>query len=343
MDFTHLYSLNYLKLLFLFLLCCTASICHPQEFLGDDYEHFARKAELYSDWLEARGLDRFFSIDTIKVVNEGYELELWLNTVSNDSDSTSAIWVALEEEFRRRKTNLTNLLFSTFVRYMEVPGEQANLRLNCFNDVNSKIPSPCFKIWIWEENGQVKSEQELFGCRSVKISVTIDGESFNSLYQNEEEPISGENNIDYIFDRILDFMNITFINKPSSNECINRTPRIEEIDRSDYSLNFVVSDLCKEILTEEKKSIWCQLIELRLLWSSAGCNDIKRERLEFEFNLFPDKDNYILKATVTGKFGSGKYVPRRSAYSDMDPDFEEDFLIPYMKDLKIKLQEYLED
>ena len=50
----------------------------------------------------------------------------------------------------------------------------------------------------------------------------------------------------------------------------------------------------------------------------------------------------MLTGSLTGKFGSGVYKPRTSGYMDMEPDFEEDFLKPYVQRFNNDLKKYLE-
>ena len=69
---------------------------------------------------------------------------------------------------------------------------------------------------------------------------------------------------------------------------------------------------------------------------------LRRERLEFSIYYIPQNNGYRLDGELTGKFGSGVYMPRKSGYMDMDPDFENEFLLPYLRLFQEELREYLE-
>ena len=82
----------------------------------------------------------------------------------------------------------------------------------------------------------------------------------------------------------------------------------------------VISDLCKEMLTESTLSTWCAVAR-KVGWDKT-CSDIRRERIEFTFGYVPDGEAFKITGTLSGKFGSGIYRPRGdTGWKDMTPDF----------------------
>ncbi len=126
-----------------------------------------------------------------------------------------------------------------------------------------------------------------------------------------------------VFDKILRFAREQYETTP----CYDRNPKVE-VDyqkTKNNTLEFTVTDLCRVVLTDEKKSTWCQVLEKL----GYPCNDVRRERLVFAFTYIPDGNGYQLQCRLQGLFGSGVYKPRISGYMDMEPDFD-DYLNAYV-------------
>jgi hypothetical protein len=318
----------------LFLLLLT-SLLQAQDFLGSDTSFFQVKAKLYQEWLDKKGMGKALKMDKVELKKNGNELELFLSVRTHDPDSAAAIWTSLGTDFKKQNPDeeLVSALFHTFVRLMEIPPAQGNVQVY-FPNKNSAGYNPCFYVWIWEEDNKVKEESRTNNCRAQQLTIDVAPAKVKQVTSKNATPISSKDQARVVFDKILRYARQRYEVK----NCENRNPRVEEDETTDYSLTFTVSDLCREVLTEEERSLWCDFVTK--WW--GPCNDMRRERLEFTFNFIPNDTGYTLTGTLTGKFGSGVYVPRKSGYMDMEPDFEEDFLKPYVKKFQKDLKLYLE-
>jgi hypothetical protein len=335
-------SMSFAKHLLVLLpfLWCTSLFA--QEYLGDDRAYFQSKTEHLQRWLVAKGLANYLTVDTVRLAKQGYELELWLSLRTTDEDLAAALWPALEAKYRAEapSRDFNALLFDTFVRFMEVPPAQANVQVYLPKSLERDVGySPCFKVWIWRKDGALQLDRELNGCKAQNITIPINLRGVDTQTGAARAVVYQPAEARDIFQRVLAFAERKYAPENRPAACNERDPRVEEIELSDYELKFVVSDLCREVLTQEDRSLWCELVER--WW--GPCNDMRRERLEFVVDYLPTTTGYLLKIEVTGKYGSGVYVPRRSGYMDMDPDFEEDFLVPYVKQFKNELTAYLSD
>ncbi len=323
------------KTLLFSCLMLIGSLLKAQDFLGEDLPFFQKKASLYQKWLESKGMGKALKMDKVELKKNGNELELFLSIRTHDPDSAAAIWTALVTDFKKQNPDeeLVSALFHTFIRLMEIPPVQGNVQVY-FPNKNSAGYNPCFYVWIWEEDNKVKEESRTNNCKSQTLSISVEPAKVKKVTSKNATPISSKDQARVVFDKILLYARQRYEVK----RCENRNPRVEEDEKTDYMLTFTVSDLCKEVLVEEKISPICSLIAE--IW--GPCNDIRRERLEFTFHYIPTDKGYTLTGSLTGKFGSGVYVPRKSGYMDMEPDFEEDFLKPYVKAFQKDLKLYLE-
>ncbi|MCB0519283.1 MAG: hypothetical protein KDD27_10100 [Saprospiraceae bacterium] len=320
-----------LSLLFLF----ASHLLFSQDYLGDDLPFFQKKAKLYQEWLEKKGMGDALKMDKVELKKNGNELELFLSVKTYDPDSAAAIWTALVSSFKAQNPNeeLVSALFHTFVRMMEIPPAQGNVQVY-FPNGNQYGYNPCFYVWIWEEDNKVQEESRINNCKSQSLSIAVKPPKVKKVTNETSTPINSREQAREVFDKILKCARQRYEVK----NCDNRNPRVGEEEISDYMLSFTITDLCREVLTEEERSLWCDFVSL--WW--GPCNDMRRERLEFTFHYVPTDTGYTLTGSLTGKFGSGVYQPRKSGYMDMEPDFEEDFLKPYVKQFQKDLKQCLE-
>ncbi len=318
-----------------FLLGWTALFA--QDYFGDDLAFFQKKTLLYQHWLDDKGLGAVLKVDEVKLQKNDQELELWLTVRNSDPDSAAAIWQGLETNFAKANADRTigHALYYTFIRFMEIPPRQGNVQIY--------IPKrdgygydPCFYIWLWEENGQLAEEKRTNNCKAQAFEVVVRSPVVRKVNLETDANIRSEGDAREIFEKVISYARKRY--ERTRENCEGRNPRVEEVEMSDYSLSFSVSDLCQEVLRDEKRSAWCRLVER--WW--GPCNDMRRERLEFELDFIPTNGGFVLKARLTGKFGSGVYRPRKSGYMDMEPDFEEDFLHPYVIEFRNALKMELE-
>lgn len=320
------------KLLFLFLFFCQALVA--QDYLGGDLAFFQKKLELYQHWMEAKGMSTILKADKIELAKNGMELELFLSLRTTDPDIAAAYWGNLQDAFPVQNPGQTieEVLFQTFARMMEIPPGQGNIQIY-FPKKDGSGYNPCLYVWIWEENGNVVQESRINNCKAQSLTISVKTPDIGSVQTRSESRIANKEDARTVFNKILNYARQRYEITIS-----DRNPRIEEDQMTDYTLKFVATDLSKEVLTDERKSLWCRTVEY---WGGI-CNDTRRERLEFTFNFIPTAEGYTLSGTLTGKFGSGVYEPRRSGYMDMEPDFEQDFLEPYVIKFQNELTSYLE-
>ena len=319
-------------ILFLFLINQTL---FAQDYLGNDRSFFDKKTKQYQRWIEAKGMGDVLKADKYELKKNGMELELFLSMRTSNPDTAAAMWRNLEVEFAMSNPDeqLGNTLFETFVRMMEIPAEQGNVQVY-FPMENGQGYHRCFYVWLWEEDGKMMEEERINACRAQEIRVKINLPEVKKDKSKTVLKVQSEDGGREVFDKILKYARKRY----EKQVCEERNPRVGEEEISDYKLKFTATDLCQEVLTDESRSLWCELV--RRWW--GPCNDMRRERLEFEFSFHPEEGGYTLLGKITGKFGSGVYRPRISGYMDMDPDFEEDFLAPYAKRFQQELKAYLE-
>ncbi|WP_143473725.1 hypothetical protein [Flavilitoribacter nigricans] len=333
-----MYLIRFCVLGSLLLLCCFPNHLDAQEYLGNDLAFFAKKAELFQRWLDQKELGQFLSVDSVRVANNGYEVELFLQIPSSNPDSVAGIWRSLKNNYQANVSapTLQESLFQTFVRFMEIDPTQGNVQIYMPHyDPGKQVYNSCFYIWLWQEAGRVKEDSKIADCKSQTVEIYIPMDDFSTGSGGVEGTLKGYTSSKKVFPLILEFARKKYEqNKP---DCEGRKPTLVHSDKqSDFYLEFYVNDLCQEVLTDERQSIWCDFVEL--WW--GPCNDMRRERLEFNINLSQSQKEVYLRIKITGKFGSGLYRPRKSGWMDMDPDFE-DFLEEHAIIFKSELIEFL--
>ena len=318
--------------------CCLlllAGLTHAQDYLGDDVAFFNQKTARYQAWLDANGLGAHLQADTIKLKKNGYELELFLSLRTYDPDTAAALWPALVAGYAAQNPGetLAEALCHTFYRFMEIPPAQGNIQIY-LPLPDGRGYNPCLYIWLWQQDGRVQEDSRLNNCKAQPFEISIRPPAIARGAAHAEASVSSREQARAVFDKILRYARARY----ERQTCEGRNPRVGEEEMSDYRISFAVTDLCREVLTDERKSLWCRFVQQ--VWGE--CNDMRRERLEFTFFYNATPEGYTLTAALTGKFGSGVYVPRRSGYMDMEPDFEEDFLKPYVRQFQRDLKRQLE-
>jgi hypothetical protein len=216
---------------------------------------------------------------------------------------------------------------------MEIPAAQGNVQVY-FPNRDAPGYNPCFYVWIWEQNGEVKQESRLNNCKAQRLEIDVNPLRVLPVSNKSTSKINSKEQARVVFDKILSYARKRY----EVVKYYERYPQVEEEERTAYMLKFSVTDLSKEVLNQEDISAWCGFVN----WLGGNCNDMRRERLEFVFHYISTDEGYHLSGVLTGKFGSGVYRPRTSGYMDMDPDFEKDFLEPYVRRFQRDLKTYLE-
>ena len=321
-------------IIFLFLLFHLLATGQPRIFLGEDQAFFQLKAKSYQRWLEKKGMGKVIKVDKVQLKPDQEELELFLSLKTTDPDTAIMIWRGLKEAYREgnRGEEIGHGLFATFVRFMEIPARQGNVQIYFPRDDGFGY-NQCFYVWYWEENGEIKEEEKENICKGpVPVSITV--LDVNSTRTEAQFVGQRSASSSLIFGKILEYAR----NRYEVRRCENRFPKVEVLEQTPFLLRFAVSDLCREVLTQERRGVWCSVLQQ----IGIPCNSARRERLEFSFTFSAADRGYVLNGSITGKYGSGIYQPRKSGYIDMEPDFEDDFLIPYVRGFQADLQNVLQ-
>lgn len=319
----------------LFLIGSTIT---AQDNLTQDIPFLQKKARLYQRWLNSKKLSPLLQVDSIHLAKNGNELELFLKLNEPDPDRAAGTWRSLQRSFQPSPAakTLEASLFNTFVRFTEVDPLYVNVQVYIPKDNTPNAPYlGCFYVWAWEENSQPMVKERIDNCMSQKISIEVPTSKFSTAAPQANTQVYHKAAAADIFEAVQHFAKQKY--EVKKKDCDDRTPKVLPPDKqNDYELEFNVEDLCREVLIDEKQSLWCDFVEL--WW--GPCNDMRRERLDFNINLHRGNESYILNIEITGKFGSGTYRPR-TGWMDMDPDFEEAFLKPYAKNFQRELKAYL--
>ncbi|MEZ4919362.1 MAG: hypothetical protein R2792_09670 [Saprospiraceae bacterium] len=299
-------------------------------FTAEDFRFFNKKSEHYQRWLDATGLGQALGVTKVRLKRDSTELEMLLHLNETQLDTAIALWCRAQDDVRLSSDQtLEEQLFRTFAAFMEIPPEQGNIQVYVLDSDGVYIP--CFYVAIWEEEGYVRSESKLRECKDKPIAISLSPLPLRKTVKGRTIETPQNLTSKQVFDRIEAFLR----KKYTQTNCYDRYPKVLVEDRTETFLRVSITDLCRVVLTDEQKSLWCQGMEL-IGWP---CNDVRRERLEFEFTYLSGSNS--LTGRLTGKFGSGVYKPRTSGYMDMEPDFE-DYLDTFHLKFKQELKKYLE-
>lgn len=309
-----------------------------QDDLSQDTLFFENQEIEYQRWLDSTGLGTVLRLDTSRVLHGNLELFLCIDT---DSILVAAMqWKQLEDTMRAAGfVDLKEELFRQFIHKMDIPAALGNIQIRVCNQLNQTY-HPQFYVGIWEENGALQDSVKIPPVpfyKSKTFTLNIPPVKVKKVSRRTSSSVHKIVAPSAVFNNILDFTQQQLL-KP---KCDNREPRIEMEDGPDdgnYQLKFTVTDLCKVVLIDEQKSIWCRILENL----GGDCNDMRRERLTFTFTYthLPGGKGYELKCRIDGKFGIGPFRPRAGGYMDMEPDFN-DYLDSFTILFKNELERYL--
>lgn len=324
-------KLPFLLLLMTFgVLCTSRPVCaQTVAFTPEDLVFFQQKSVAYQRWLDQTGLGESIRVTKVRLKKEDTEVELLLRANSPNLDTAIALWNRAKEDYLLAAGRpLEEGLFQTFAAFMEIPPAQGNVQVYVLDTASTYIP--CFYVGIWEDQGEIRTDVRLGECKSQELTIPLKPRPLRKTVKGQTTEISRTLTREQVFDGIESFIKNNYLKK----NCYDRYPELQIEKREGNVLKISVTDLCKVVLTDEKKSAWCKMMEAL----GGNCNDMRRERLEFTFR-YPAGSNE-LTGEITGKFGSGVYRPRKSGYMDMEPDFN-DYLEDFHKKFKEKLETHL--
>ncbi len=315
----------------LLILCFSGRLAAQTiRFSADDFAFFTHKTEAYQRWLDLNGLGQALHVTKVRLKKDSTELELLLHVNATDLDTAIALWNRAQDDVRLSSDQpLEEKLFQTFADFMEIPPAQGNVQVYVLDADGAYIP--CFYVAIWEEDGRIRTDSRIRECKDKPIAVSLAPLPLRKTVKGQTAEIERRLTGKQVFDGIEAFLKAKY----TRTNCYDRRPEVLVELRTETFLRISISDLCRVVLTDEQKSIWCRTAET-LGWK---CNDLRRERLEFEFTYLSGSNS--LSGRLTGKFGSGVYRPRASGYMDMEPDFN-DYLETFHLKFQQELKAYLE-
>lgn len=118
--------------------------------------------------------------------------------------------------------------------------------------------------------------------------------------------------------------------------CDQRNPKLRLLE-SEGVLRFEITDLCREVLTDEANPLLCKILRN----FGYDCNWVKRELLIFTVIQRETPTGFQLHLEIDGKYGSGFYENvRRGGYLSMEIDFD-DYLERYADQFKEEIRRLL--
>lgn len=321
----------------LFLLAFLPALVAAQtDDLSTNLAFFSKTVHQYQRWLDATGLGKALQVDTFHLKKSNTELELLLLLRTSDPDTAVALWKSINRNYPGNSADTLALeteLFQTFARQMQIPPDKGNVQIYIRDRQGMYIP--CFYVWIWSDGGLLKTEVRLNECKAKIFELTINPVPIRQTAKGKKAEVLRKPQANQVFDEILRFAREQY----EGTTCYDRKP-VVEVDyqkTKNNTLEFTVTDLCRVVLTDEKKSTWCAILDAL----HYPCNDARRERLVFSFTYIPTENGYQLLCRLQGLFGSGVYKPRISGYIDMEPDFD-DYLNAYVNGFQEKLTRRLQ-
>lgn len=311
-----------------------------RQHLGADMPFFEKQAEKYQEWLDKRGMGEALRVERVRFkrkqgLTDSTELELFLLLRADNIDTAFAKWWRLKQDFDTDSDSLEACLFRTFIHKMEIPEAQGNIQVYIRNKEGAYIKNN--HIFIWSDNGVL--QRQIRGgttrAKSFEISVPYPISAAGKSKSAKVNAAAKRRSPDAVFNLILYHVRLNMLEHPRyRNELSDRRPHIENDSiRTATTFKFAVADMGREVMTNQSRYIWEQ-------W--FGLNTIAMERLTFAFEYLPSNADggYTIKCSIDGKYGSGVFKPRSSAYEDMSPDFD-DFFEKYKNDFRLKLQQIL--
>jgi hypothetical protein len=316
---------------FLLFLCSFAFLPLAKaqiEDLTQDTAFFEDQTEVYQRWLDHSGLGQYLSVYDIEVEKD--MLSVYLNFPYSDLDSIQNAWDQLKSDFEDNSaiTLEEQLLYkASFI--MEVDQHMINVQIY---DTYKLLEKETFMRAIFFQDGQVYTEED--NPRDKRESFTLRPTDLSNNKEENSTDFQQRFSKQQVYERIYSYAQKRF----KQAVCLNRNPDIRLLEQ-DNNLVFEVTDLCREVLTDEANPVLCQLWNT---FSKDQCNWVKRELLRFTFTYEELSDGgFRLVVVVDGKVGSGFYDEvKRGGYMSMEVDFDE-YLETYAQSFTTELRRVL--
>lgn len=322
---------TFLARLFFFvqLLLATAFVAHGQtEDLRQDADFFRQQTATYQRWLDHSGLGQYLRVYDVKV--EAAELSLYLAFPFSDVDSVQTAWEVLKTQFEASAAiTIEQQLFYKAQAIMEV--RQSNISVQIYDTYDLRS-EPLFMRAIYFGNGQVQTAES--NPKSKRRTINMQPAKVGSGKDNATAAFKEKYTREHVYECLLQYAKTRF----ERTTCDGRNPRVRMLENDD-NLRFEVSDLCREVLTDEANPTLCAIL------SNFGydCNWVKRELLVFTVTYEDTTTGFRLVMEIDGKYGSGFYTSvRRGGYLSMEIDFDE-YLENYASEMGTELRRVLQN
>lgn len=294
------------------------------EDLSADLPFFEQKAQEYQYWLESKALNQVLGVDHVQFKTNSTtgkkdysELELILLLRTHNVDSAVGQWNSLKKSFDSPADSLEAFLYRNFVHKMEIRPEKGNIQIYIRGKDGQYIP--CFYIWIWWENARIITQKQVQACKTKSFEVYIPPYQVSNIGKGQTAKVAiRAQNAQRVFNLISNHIKANILRAPRYKTVLkDRKPIVEDSLRAGNHYEVTLANLGKEVLTDQTRSFWEKWV---------GINTIAMERLSFQFDYLPNPaGGYQLRCSIDGKYGSGVFKPRKSAYMNMENDFDDFF------------------
>ncbi len=232
-----------------------------QQPLTADLPFFQKKVLVYQRWLDTTGLSKILKTDWVRLKDQDdTQLEFGLLLKTQNPDTAASLWMQAKRDFDRVTGRpLLPELFNVFIEKMEIPAAQGNVQIY-FKDQNGRY-SDCFYAAVWSEGGKTKTDEQPDDCRSQRITLQVPPVQVTQRARNGKT-ITAQRTLtsQALYDTICKLAHELYPpNKyPDISECAGRYPVVTCKVTDEGCFQIIISDLCKEVLTESDVSTWCK-------------------------------------------------------------------------------------
>lgn len=304
-----------------FLLLSLSCFAQQSFFTKADDAYFQQQRPRYQKWLEAQGFDELLTIYEINT--DSNQVNLILETVPTDADTARAAWERLKSDVQTElHQSLEVYLFNHFCHLMEVTEDSAVIEI--YNTISDQ--QPCFiKAIYFKERFRV---EDIF-CKNKVDSVLIDHFDLSRFSTQQSAAIKALPKAKRAPYQLKTAIQQFFQNHYENADINWRHER-------DQLLKCQVKELRREVLTDEANPLLAEVLQ----WFGYEVDWVKRELLTITVDYQLHEEGIQLMVEINGKYGSGFHRPRRNAYIDMEPEFEE-YLSHYTEIITQEIKNHL--
>ena len=298
-----------------------------------DKAFFEKQLPEYVNWLNYHKLSDLLQVYALEVYDSD-SITLKLDLVYEQLDSSLNAWKNAKESFAKKNYySLEEYLFYQLTFLLEV--EPEHLRIEIYISLSPHLFNRA-QVSLYYENDKFKRHDptQKSQLEDIKLPpIRLQRIGHNSSTLRRIRGLNPSENYRYqIHQKIIEYAQEYFINEKEAQLDIQ-----EGEDETDTRLRMRVTELKRDVLTDEANPILAQVLNLI---PGLNIDWVKREMLEF--NIFIDDKKKELYIILRGKYGNGIWKPRLNAYRNMEPHFIE-YLKKYGYNFRKKLQRKLKD